>query len=156
MSFFKWKKQFNPLVALVMSLFTIIFGLVMAHSINCTYFLAGLFLLLCLFGKWKTCLKMVPGFIVFGGLFFGISYASTGGKFELAMGMANRIAAIMLAIVPGIGTETVRMTRSLSQIHTPRAVTLGMLVSMSFVPMLKGEVKRVREAMKTRGAGSIL
>ena len=27
---------------------------------------------------------------------------------------------------------------------------------MSFVPMLKGEIGRVREAMKTRGAGSIL
>ena len=27
---------------------------------------------------------------------------------------------------------------------------------MSFVPVLKGEIKRVREAMKTRGAGSIL
>ena len=31
-----------------------------------------------------------------------------------------------------------------------------MLISMSFVPMLRGEIKRVREAMKTRGAGSIL
>ena len=31
-----------------------------------------------------------------------------------------------------------------------------MLIAMSFVPVLKGEIKRVREAMKTRGAGSIL
>ena len=50
----------------------------------------------------------------------------------------------------------VRMTRSLSQIRTPRSVTLGMLIAMSFVPMLKGEIRRVREAMKTRGAGSLL
>ena len=47
------------------------------------------------------------------------------------------------------------MTRALSQVHTPRAVTLGMLIAMSFVPMLRGEIARVREAMKTRGAGSL-
>ena len=31
-----------------------------------------------------------------------------------------------------------------------------MLIAMSFVPMLKNEIARVREAMKTRGAGSVL
>jgi len=30
-----------------------------------------------------------------------------------------------------------------------------MLIAMSFVPMLKVEIGRVREAMKTRGAGSL-
>ena len=48
------------------------------------------------------------------------------------------------------------MTRSLSQVHTPRSVTLGMLIAMSFVPMLREEIRRVREAMRTRGAGSLL
>jgi energy-coupling factor transport system permease protein len=31
-----------------------------------------------------------------------------------------------------------------------------MLIASSFVPVLKLEIKRVREAMKTRGAGSVL
>ena len=31
-----------------------------------------------------------------------------------------------------------------------------MLITMSFIPVLKVEIKRVREAMKTRGAGSLL
>ena len=48
------------------------------------------------------------------------------------------------------------MTRNLSQLHMPRGITLGMLITMSFIPVLRGEIKRVREAMKTRGAGSIL
>ena len=30
------------------------------------------------------------------------------------------------------------------------------MIMYSFVPVLQGEIKRVREAMKTRGAGSIL
>lgn len=66
------------------------------------------------------------------------------------------VSARFLAAVPGMATAPVRMTRALSQVHTPRSITLGMLIAMSFVPMLKVEIKRVREAMKTRGAGSIL
>ncbi len=38
----------------------------------------------------------------------------------------------------------------------PRGVTLGMLIATSFPPVLGAEIKRVREAMKTRGAGSVL
>ena len=99
---------------------------------------------------------MLPAFIVFGGAFAGIAYASAGGDFSAALAMLNRFGALFLGVAISMSVSAVRMTRSLSQIHTPRAITLGMLISMSFVPMLKGEIGRVREAMKTRGAGSIL
>lgn len=33
-------------------------------------------------------------------------------------------------------------------------LTLGMMITLTFFPLLGGEVKQVREAMKTRGAGS--
>ena len=48
------------------------------------------------------------------------------------------------------------MTRNLSTLKMPRGVTLGMLIATSFPPVLGAEIKRVREAMKTRGAGSVL
>lgn len=99
---------------------------------------------------------MLPAFIVFGGAFAGIAYASAGGDFQAALSMLNRFGALFLGVALSMSIAAVRMTRSLSQVHTPRAITLGMLISMSFVPMLKGEIKRVREAMKTRGAGSVL
>lgn len=145
-----------PLIAIVASLFVIVFGLVAARNENLCWYLLGVFVWLCVFGCLKGCLKMLPAFIVFGGAFAGIAYASAGGDVQAAISMLNRFGALFLGVALSMSVSAVRMTRSLSQIHTPRAITLGMLISMSFVPMLKGEIGRVREAMKTRGAGSVL
>ena len=145
-----------PLIAIVVSLFVIVFGLIAARNENLCWYLLGVFVWLCLFGCWKGVLKMLPAFIVFGGAFAGIAYASAGGDVQAAISMLNRFGALFLGVAISMSVSAVRMMRSLSQIHTPRAITLGMLISMSFVPMLKGEIKRVREAMKTRGAGSVL
>lgn len=150
-----WNKKLYPLVAVLAGLFIIVFGLIMARGLFlCSIFLGAVFVWLLLFGCGRACLRIVPVFVVVAGIFFGIFYGATG-TVNSGWAMANRFGAVFLAIVPGMSVEPVRMTRSLSQIHTPRSVTLGMLIAMSFVPMLKGEIKRVREAMKTRGAGSV-
>ena len=145
-----------PLVAIFGSLFLIIFGLVTARNENLCWYLLGALVWLCLFGCLKGCLKMLPAFVVFGGAFAGIAYASAGGDLPAALSMLNRFGALFLGVALSMSVAAVRMTRSLSQIHTPRGITLGMLIAMSFVPMLRGEVGRVREAMRTRGAGSVL
>ncbi len=156
MSFFKFKSKLYPLVAIFGSLFLIIFGLVLARNENLPWYLLGAFVWLCLFGCAKGCLKVLIPFIIFGGAFAGIAYASAGGDTAAAVSMLNRFGALFLGAALSMSVAAVRMTRSLSQVHMPRAITLGMLISMSFVPMLKGEVGRVREAMRTRGAGSVL
>ena len=156
MTFFRFKTKLYPLIAITASLFVIIFGLVAARNEKLCWYLLGVLVWLCLFGCWKGCLKMLPAFVVFGGSFAGIAYASAGGDFSAALAMLNRFGALFLGVALSMSIAAVRMTRSLSQVHTPRAITLGMLISMSFVPMLKGEIGRVREAMKTRGAGSVL
>ena len=156
MNFFTFKTKLYPLVAIVGSLFLIIFGLVTARNTNLSWYLLGVFAWLMLFGCWKGCLKMLPAFIIVGGAFAGIAYASAGGDASAAISMLNRFGALFLGVALSMSVAAVRMTRSLSQIHTPRAITLGMLIAMSFVPMLKVEIGRVREAMQTRGAGSVL
>lgn len=45
----------------------------------------------------------------------------------------------------------VDLTRNLNQIKIPRKITLGMLICLNFVPILKIEVKNIKEAMKIRG-----
>lgn len=156
MTFFRFKTKLYSLIAITASLFVIIFGLVAARNENLCWYLLGVLAWLCIFGCFKGVLKMLPAFVVFGGAFAGIAYASAGGDFAAALSMLNRFGALFLGVALSMSIAAVRMTRSLSQVHTPRAITLGMLISMSFVPMLKGEIGRVREAMKTRGAGSIL
>ena len=149
MTFFRFKTKLYPLIAITASLFVIIFGLVAARNENLCWYLLGVLAWLCIFGCFKGVLKMLPAFVVFGGAF-------AGGDFAAALSMLNRFGALFLGVALSMSIAAVRMTRSLSQVHTPRAITLGMLISMSFVPMLKGEIGRVREAMKTRGAGSVL
>ena len=156
MTFFKFKARLYPLVAVAASLFVIVFGLVAAREANTSYYLLGVLAWVSLFGCVKSCLKLLPAFVVFGGAFAGIAYASAGGDVEAAISMLNRFGALFLGVALSMSVEAVRMTRALSQVRTPRALTLGMLIAMSFVPMLKGEIGRVREAMKTRGAGSVL
>ena len=155
MSFFRYKRNLYPLFAIASALIILVFGLVMAKSIKCSYFLLGAFVWLFIFGCKKQCLKALSVYIVIGGIFTLIAYYSSNKNVDVALAMANRFGAVFLALVPGMSIQAVAMTRNLSQLRTPRAITLGMLISTSFVPVLSGEIKRVREAMKTRGAGSI-
>ncbi|MCM1131547.1 MAG: energy-coupling factor transporter transmembrane protein EcfT [Roseburia sp.] len=153
--FFKPKKNIYPLFAVLSAFLIMVFGLVMAKTVVCSYFLLGGFVWLLLFGCFKEGLKVLPLFVVVGGIFTLIAYYTSNKNIASALAMANRFGAVFLAIVPCMRIKPVAMTRNLSQLHTPRAITLGMLITMSFVPVLKAEISRVREAMKTRGAGSI-
>lgn len=156
MNFFKYKYKLYPLVALASAITIMVFGLVMAKYVRCTYFLVGAFVWLCIFGCAKGCLKSLPAFIVVGGVFAVIAYFAYGKSTEAAIAMANRFASVFLAVAIGMSIEYVATTRCLSQLHISRAITLGMLIATSFMPVLRAEIKRVREAMKTRGAGSVL
>ena len=95
---------------------------------------------------------MLPVYIVVGGLFAVIAYFAYGKDGNAAMAMANRFASVFLAAALGMSVEPADMTRNLSTLKMPRGVTLGMLIATSFPPVLGAEIKRVREAMKTRGA----
>lgn len=70
--------------------------------------------------------------------------------------MINRFGSVFLAVAVGTSIEPADMTRNLSTLKVPRGITLGMLIATSFPPVLGAEIRRVREAMKTRGAGSVL
>ncbi|MFR1565314.1 MAG: energy-coupling factor transporter transmembrane component T family protein [Christensenellales bacterium] len=156
MAFFRYKRNLYPLIAIASALLIMVFGLVMARNVKCSYFLLGALVWVILFGCYKQTLRALPLFIIFGGAFALIAYFSSGKNIDSALAMANRFGAIFLAIIPSMSIQAVAMTRNLSQLHTPRGITLGMLITMSFIPVLRAEIKRVREAMKTRGAGSIL
>lgn len=155
MTFFRWKTYLYPLVAVLASLAILIFGLLFCRHTACSYFLLGLLVWLTVFGCGRALLKSLPVCIVVGGLFTWLAYASSGDT-TAALGMANRLVAVFAALAPGMSIEPAAMTRSLSALKTPRAITLGMLIVTSFMPVLRAETARVREAMKTRGAGSLL
>ncbi len=156
MSLKTFRLKLYPLLALLIGLTVLVVGLLLASDVlYCSIYLACIYVLLFIFGYYKECLKALPPFIIVSGIFFIIYYYLTD-EFTSGWTMANRFAAFFVGLLPGVGTTAVRMTRNLSQLKTPRALTLGMLIAMSFMPLLRQEIKRVREAMKTRGAGNIL
>lgn len=154
MGFFRYKRKLNPLIAFAAALFLVLFGLITAKYEYLSFYLIAVYLWLFCFGCYRSCLKVLPLFLVVGGLIFGIAYGAFG-DFSFAVAMANRFGAIFLAAAVGMSVEYVAMTRALSQIRMPRGITLGMLIATSFMPVLRAEIVRVREAMRTRGAGSI-
>lgn len=156
MSFFKYKSKLYPLIAVASALLIMVLRLVTARTTACSYYLLGAFVWVMVFGCYKQALKVLPAALVFGGGFALIAYFASGRDTSAALAMANRFGAVFLGIVPCMSVHAVAMTRNLSQLHVPRGITLGMLITMSFIPVLRAEIKRVREAMKTRGAGSIL
>ncbi|MDE5990251.1 MAG: energy-coupling factor transporter transmembrane protein EcfT [Clostridia bacterium] len=155
MSFFRIKKNVYPLFAIVASIAIIVYALVMAKRASCSYFLIGAYFWIMIFGCFRSCLRMLPIYIIVGGLFSALFYLATGVA-SSALTMANRFGGIFLAVAIGMSVESVTMTRNLSQLRCPRSVTLGMLIATSFTTVLRTEINRVRESMKTRGAGSIL
>lgn len=156
MRFRAFKKKIYPILVFVTSIFFIVFGLVMARNENFIWFLLGAYVWLLIFGCKKGCLHMIFPFIVCGGIFGVIAYFAYGRDFASALAMVNRFGAVFLSIALGMSIQPIDMTRNLSTLKAPRGVTLGMLIATSFPPVLGAEKKRVREAMKTRGAGSVL
>lgn len=156
MSFWSFKKKIYPVLVFLSSLFIMVFGLITSRSVRCSYFLAGCWAWLFIFGCRKGCLRVLVPFAIVGGIVGAIAYFAYGRDPAASMAMLNRFGSIFLAAALGMSVEPADMTRNLSTLRAPRAVTLGMLIATSFPPVLGAEIKRVREAMKTRGAGSVL
>ncbi len=149
------KRPIYPLVGLLGSVLIIVFGIVTAKSPNCLWFLLAMWVVLLAFGYWRACLAVVPVAVVFCAIFGGITYAISGDP-QATGAAVNRILAVCVAVILGLALPPIVLVRNFSTLKLPRMITLGMMITLTFFPLLGGEVRQVREAMKTRGAGSLL
>lgn len=158
MSFFRFTRKINPLVALVAAVAFVVVGLITAkaRTVQCSIFLLSAYVWLLIFGFKRGCVNIILPFIIVGGIFGTIAYFVYGNDYISAIAMVNRFGAVFLAVAIGMSIEPVDTVRTLSSLKVPRQITLGILIATSFPSMLGMEIKRVREAMKTRGAGSVL
>lgn len=155
-SFFRYQyNKIYPLLAIILGLTIVIFGLVFAQTYSCSYFLIGVYVLCFFFIDYKKCLKVLPFFIVLGGLFFLFTYLSSK-RIDQSVFMVNRIGAFIVGMLPGMSIGAERLARNLSQLHAPRSLVIGMQIAFSFMPTLVNEIQRVKEAMKTRGSYTLL
>ena len=144
-----------PIVSILTALLTLIGSLALARSVWGSVFVAAVFVLLCLFGYASTCLRALPVIAVYLAVFSLIFYLASGGNAIFTWQMANRLAGVAVAVLPGLSMPPVRLTRCLTALGCPRLLTLGMLITTSFVPVLSGEIRQVRSAMRTRGVTSL-
>lgn len=144
-----------PVIGIAATLLILAIGLVTAKSATCILFLGGMWGLFLLFGYWRACLAILPVAAVLGGVLAGLTFAISRDP-QATYAAVNRILALCIAVIPGLSLSPIYLVRNLSTLKMPRMVTLGMLITLTFFPLLRGEVRQVREAMKTRGAGSLL
>lgn len=151
----KVKNPVYPVLSVISAVVILVVGLVTAKTASSTFFAAGVWLLFLAFGYWKSCLAVLPFALIMSAIFCGITYALSKDAVS-TFAAANRILAVSVALIPGLALEPMLLVRNLSGLRAPRMLTLGMMIALGFFPLLRKETQRIREAMKTRGAGNAL
>lgn len=152
---FEVKHPIHPLIGLAVSVALVVTGLLTAKNVTSLYYLSTIWVLFLCFGYYRACLAVLPVAAVMSLILAGITYGVSKDA-AAAQAAVSRISAVCVAVIPGMALPPILLVRSFSALHIPRGCTLGMMITLSFFPLLRGEVRQVREAMKTRGAGSML
>lgn len=144
------KKPIYPLVCIAFAAIILLGGLLVSKRLVFAYLLAVLCLMYPCFGYGKVLLKCLTIFIPLSLLIGLLSWPIAGNRIA-ALQTTGRILLMGLCAVPMVSLPPVNLTRCLTQLNCPRILTLGMLVAVRFVPVLMTEMRRILEAMKTRG-----
>ncbi len=154
MDFLNAKNPIYPLLGTLVSIATLVFGLLMAKTDSILWFYAGLTVVYLFYGYYRACIGLLPVLIFMVTLFATLTYV-VEHNLETTRYAVNRSFAVCFTFIPGLSVSSVRFVRNLRQIKLPKMVTLGMLISLNFFPLLAKEMRQILSAMKSRGAGSI-
>lgn len=147
------KNPIYPLLSIIASLLILVEGMLVARSIRIIYLLAALSLLYIIFGYGRVLIKALVIFIPISFIIGGLSGLTAGAQIT-GMQTFGRTMLMALSSITVISTPPIALTRNLTMLRFPRVMTLGMLVTVRFVPILIGESKQIIEAMKTRGVNT--
>lgn len=152
---FQIKNPLYPIFSISAALLIFINALILARSIFGAIFLLAVYILLCAFGYFKTCLKLIPFLLIYLAIFSAIFYFASNRNLTFTYQMAVRLSGVVLAFIPGVSMPPSALVRCLTQLKFPRLMTLGILITLTFIPILNREINQIRNAMKTRGATSL-
>lgn len=152
---FQIKNPLYPVFTISAALLIFINALILARSIFGVVFLIAIYLLLCTFGYAKTCLKLIPFLAIYLVIFSIIFYFASNRNLTFTYQMAVRLSGVVIAFIPGISMPPSALVRCLTQLKFPRLLSLGILITLTFIPILQREINQIRNAMKTRGATSL-
>ena len=148
---FEVKKPFYPLISFSVSVIVLIFGMLFSKNLLAFAFATAIFVLYSAFGLFKSTWKMTVAMAICGLIIGGLSFL-TNRSLDAFWQTLLRMILLGLCAVPMVSTSPCDLTRCLAKLKCPRVITLGMLVTLKFIPVLVGEIKQIWEAMKVRGA----
>lgn len=152
---FQIKNPLYPIFSISAALLIFINALILARNIFGVVFLVAVYLLLCTFGYAKTCLKLIPFLTIYLAIFSAIFYFASNRNLTFTYQMAIRLSGVVIAFIPGVSMPPSALVRCLTQLKFPRLLNLGILITLTFIPILQREINQIRNAMKTRGATSL-
>jgi energy-coupling factor transport system permease protein len=140
----------HPLVSIAISIIVLTSGLFMQQNNQLFYYIIFIAMLTLISGNYKTLFKIILFFIPLGLLIALISYLITENSSQ-AIKTILRFGIIGLSVSFTFDMDPTELSRSLNQIGCPRRISLAILVVFSYIPVLRKEIGRVKEAMKVRG-----
>ncbi len=154
-------KPVFPFFSVFSSILIVVLGLLFAPRTQTLFFLSLAWILFLSFGSCKACFFVLPFLLIFGSAFFGLTFLISK-DFSASLAAFTRIATVFVAVIPGLSVPPVNVVRSISSLNVKkslrpvlRTITLGLMITLSFFPVLAKEIAQVKEAVQTRGAGSV-
>ncbi len=146
---FQVKNSIYPLLCILSSLCFLVGGMVLARRTFFPLFLLEIVILYVLFGYGRAVLGALAVFVPVS-LLFVLMAQLINRDASIAVAMGCRVLLVGLCAVPALGLPHVKLIRNLNQLRCPKMLTLGMLITLRFVPLVAEEVAQIREALKTR------
>lgn len=150
---FSVKKPIYPVAAFFCSIIVLVFGMIFSKSIYSFVLVGALFVVYSAFGMFRGLWKMTGAMLLAGLIIGGLAFL-TNRNLNAFWQTLDRMLLLGMCAVPMVTVSPARLTRCMTQLHFPRAVTLGMLVTLRFVPVMVTEIKKIREAVRVRSIGT--
>ncbi len=146
----KEKDRIYPLFALITSTLFFIIGLFLVKEKWFPFYLLGIIILLAFFGFHRVILKVLKIVIPISIIITLLALIGTTPTNAIQNGLRTLLLGISSII--SLSIEPVDLVRNLNQLKFPRLLSLGILITLRFLGVINEEMKRIRVAMKTRGA----
>lgn len=141
-----------PLFSLIACVTTFVSGLLMVRDVWFFLFLPTLIVINIMFGYGPTLIRIVPPFLLVS-LFVGLLSLPFASAHE-ALQTGSRVFLLGISAVPTISMAAIDLVRVLNRIRCPRWLTLGLMIGIRFTGIMATEMRRIRQAMRLRGANT--
>ena len=142
------KVKYNPLICILVSLIIFFCGLYFVKNENFIFYFLSSFFIFLIFGFYRVILKSFPVFLFFALLAYIFTYIGSG--YIDAIYSVYRVLVLALAAVTTLSIEPARLVRSFNQLGINSKTSIGLLITLRFMKLVKEEIKRVNGAMKLR------